>query len=245
MDSDAKRKLIVALGGLGLLGLVVVRMTGETRRPPAVEQPPPEEIFPSVPWTSERADLPFRDSPRGQRAEESRLRSDLQHRLAALRERRRERLMGDLQASSIEDAGARATPAGEPESAEDDEAVLLEQLALSDPDPAERAGAIAMLQGSVDYATLISVLMQALSDPDSEVRLMALTELWWVVGENDVPLEPLARSLSDPDPEIRLAALRVLGELREDGIDALAQAFLSDPDEGVRVMASSLIDDSG
>jgi hypothetical protein len=121
----------------------------------------------------------------------------------------------------------------------DDESVeLLRDVALGDPDPDERVDAISKLD--LDDPEAMDVLIKALDDADSEVRLAALDELW--TNTEDPPVNILERVINDPDPEIRLEAVRILSESDEPFAHHLLRGALTDLDEDVREEAADALE---
>lgn len=110
-------------------------------------------------------------------------------------------------------------------------------------DPDERIGAILMLTGEEGPESM-SLLMEALDDPDSEVRLAVVEAL----GDRVEEISPglLAKPLRDSDPEVRFEAVSVLGDM-EDNPEALEliRRATEDPDEDVSALAKGIMDFSG
>jgi HEAT repeat protein len=114
----------------------------------------------------------------------------------------------------------------------------LTDVALGDPDPDERADAISQLD--LDDPAAMEVLIKALNDSDTDVRLAALDELW--TNSDEPPLDILARVVHDPDPEVRLEAVRILSESEEPYAQQLLRGALLDRDEDVREEAADALD---
>ncbi|MFF4037097.1 fumarate reductase/succinate dehydrogenase flavoprotein subunit [Streptomyces sp. NPDC001816] len=138
------------------------------------------------------------------------------------------------------DAGAAATPR------------LLELLALAenepelpvlipyltDPEPAVRSTAVAVLTETVPLGTG-PALAAALADTDAGVRAAAaasLRELVETLAPEPALRDGLFAALSDADPVVRAAALDVLRGLRVGDVD-LFVVLLSDSDIAVRIAA--------
>ncbi|MEU1008260.1 fumarate reductase/succinate dehydrogenase flavoprotein subunit [Streptomyces sp. NPDC005890] len=109
---------------------------------------------------------------------------------------------------------------------------------LTDPDPAVRRTAVAVLTETVPPGTG-QALAGALADPDAEVRAAAAASLRELV--ETLPPEPalgaaLTDALAQADPVVRAAALDVLRALRLGEAKVFAAA-LDDPDIAVRTEA--------
>lgn len=122
------------------------------------------------------------------------------------------------------------------------EVAELEAIALTDPDPDERVGAIFFLSAS-DDPRVIPVLVQALGDPDSEVRLAAVEAL----GDFEEQLSPaqLSPALHDPDPEVRFEAVSILGDIETPEAEQMVRSATNDPDEDVRTLAEGILEITG
>jgi hypothetical protein len=103
--------------------------------------------------------------------------------------------------------------------------------ALDNPDPALRAGAVAVL-GELADARAREVLKTMLLDPSAMVRCMAIRSAARV-GTTDV-LASLIVALSDPDAEVRAAAV--------DGVSGMTGRRLSCEGPGGRVDPRELED---
>lgn len=114
----------------------------------------------------------------------------------------------------------------------------LRDVALGDPDPDERADAVSQLD--LDDPEAMDVLIKALEDRDTDVRLAALDELW--TNSDEPPLDILERVVNDPDPEVRLEAVRILSESDEPFAQQLLRGALTDRDEDVRDEAADALD---
>ncbi|MCQ4195096.1 fumarate reductase/succinate dehydrogenase flavoprotein subunit [Streptomyces parvulus] len=109
---------------------------------------------------------------------------------------------------------------------------------LTDPDPAVRRTAVAVLTESVPAGSG-PVLAAALSDADGEVRAAAaasLRELADTLSPEPALAEPLAEALAQHDPVVRATALDLLRILRL-GETGTFGAHLGDPDPAVRIEA--------
>lgn len=151
-------------------------------------------------------------------------------------------------------------------------AVRFEVRAAPPPEATERPGSprAAWTLGDREEPAGVDALIEALDDPDAEVRGMAC----WALGEIKDPrtIEPLARRLGDgdvyvremallalgeienpralpylvvqltaPQPELRAAALWALGEIRtRDALDAVVRG-LGDGDAAVRSKAAAIL----
>jgi succinate dehydrogenase/fumarate reductase flavoprotein subunit/HEAT repeat protein len=153
---------------------------------------------------------------------------------------RQEPAMADITARNGTDAEAPATPR------------LLELLALAedepelpaltpyltDPEPAVRRTAVAVLTETVPPGTG-PVLAAALADTDTGVRAAAaasLRELAETLTPEPNLRDSLAAALCEADPVVRAAALDILRGLRVGDVDLFA-ASLSDSDIAVRIAA--------
>jgi hypothetical protein len=114
----------------------------------------------------------------------------------------------------------------------------LSDVALSDPDPDERADALSRLD--LDEPGAMDVLIKALDDNDTDVRLAALEEIW--TNSDDPPLNILASVIKDTDPEVRLEAVRILAESDEPYAQQLLRGALADTNEDVRDEAADALD---
>jgi hypothetical protein len=83
--------------------------------------------------------------------------------------------------------------------------------------------------------TEFPVLIQALADPDADVRLQSATFLAWrrPVARSPALIPALGRCLKDPDKHVRRAAAGTLGRLGPEAEATLRDAP-ADADEGVR-----------
>jgi hypothetical protein len=136
-----------------------------------------------------------------------------------------------------------AGPATEPEE-ENDERTHLEALthtALHDPDPTNRIDALNDLM-NVDEEQSRPILVAAVSDRDPKVRLAAVEQISFQLGE-DAPFDTLALAVRDSDPAVRAEALRALDDLDDPRKGPLIHDALGDPDEDVRTTAM-LLDDT-
>jgi hypothetical protein len=116
----------------------------------------------------------------------------------------------------------------------------LSQVALYAEDPDDRLDAIEQLT-TLDFDQILPVLMQVLSDPDPELRLFALNEIW--LSMDEPPLDILGSVVSnDQDPEVRIEALRMVGESEDPRALQMVKAAANDSDEDVREEAADLID---
>ena len=106
-------------------------------------------------------------------------------------------------------------------------------------DPDERIGAILMLTGDEGPESM-RLLMDAMDDPDSEVRLAVVEAL----GDRVEELSPglLAKPLRDNDAEVRFEAVSVLGDMEDPDALQLVKTALNDPDEDVRALAEGIMD---
>jgi hypothetical protein len=111
-------------------------------------------------------------------------------------------------------------------------------IALGDPDPDQRTDALSELD--LDDPAAMDVLIAALDDRDSDVRLAALGELW--VHSDEAPTNILARLLNDPDPEVRLEVVGMLAESEDPYARQLLRGALTDTDEDVRDEASTALE---
>jgi hypothetical protein len=128
------------------------------------------------------------------------------------------------------------------EDGDDDPEELAEarETLFNNQDPDERIGAILMLTGSEGPESM-RLLMEAMDDPNAEVRLAVVEAL----GDRVEELTPglLSKPLRDADPEVRFEAVSVLGDM-EDSSEALdlVKSATEDPDEDVRALAEGIMD---
>ncbi len=94
---------------------------------------------------------------------------------------------------------------------------------------------IALLQvlGVLKDPSSASVMYDALSDPDQEIRMTAIRELGKFGRE---ALGPLTDAMHDADPKVRAAAVESLGDIGLPVLDQLIAA-LKDPDGSIRAAA--------
>ena len=121
---------------------------------------------------------------------------------------------------------------------DEDSVEHLRDVALGDPDPDERADALSRLD--LDDQGAMDVLVRALDDSDTDVRLAALEEIW--TNSDDPPLDILASVINDRDPEVRLEAVRILSESDEPYAQQLLRGALADTNEDVREEAADALD---
>ncbi|MCX9076682.1 MAG: HEAT repeat domain-containing protein, partial [Candidatus Methanoperedens sp.] len=96
----------------------------------------------------------------------------------------------------------------------------------------------ATLLGELEDARAVDPFIQALRDPDYEVRRAADKAL---VSIGEPSVEPLIRALRDPDTNVRSAAASALGELKDArAVEPFIQA-LRDPEWWVRQRAASAL----
>ncbi|MFF0593249.1 fumarate reductase/succinate dehydrogenase flavoprotein subunit [Streptomyces antibioticus] len=122
--------------------------------------------------------------------------------------------------------------------AEEEPELALVEPYLTDPDPAVRRTAVAVLTETLPPGTG-QALAGALTDPDGEVRAAAaasLRELVETLPPDPALRDALAAALAEPDPVVRAAALDVLRALRL-GDAVLFAGPLDDPDVTVRIEA--------
>lgn len=106
-------------------------------------------------------------------------------------------------------------------------------------DPDERIGAILMLTGDEGPESM-RLLMEAMDDPDPEVRLAVVEAL----GDRVEELTPglLAKPLRDSDAEVRFEAVSVLGDMEDPDALQLVKTATQDPNEDVRQLAEGIMD---
>lgn len=121
---------------------------------------------------------------------------------------------------------------------DEDSVEHLRDVALGDPDPDERADALSRLD--LNDPGAMDVLVRALDDNDTDVRLAALEEIW--TNSDDPPLNILASVIKDSDPEVRLEAVRILSESEDPYAQQLLRGALADTDEDVRDEAADALD---
>jgi hypothetical protein len=128
------------------------------------------------------------------------------------------------------------------EESDDDPEEIAEarETLFNNEDPDERIGAILMLTGSEGPESM-RLLMEAMDDPDAEVRLAVVEAL----GDRVEEISPglLDKPLRDPDPEVRFEAVSVLGDM-ENNSEALelVRSATEDPDEDVKALAEGIMD---
>jgi HEAT repeat protein len=108
--------------------------------------------------------------------------------------------------------------------------------ASGDESPIVRAVAVQALGGLGSRTrTEFPVVIQALADPDADVRLQAATFLAWRSpgGRSPALIPALGRALRDPDKHVRRAAARTLGRLGPDA-EATLRDSPADADQEVR-----------
>ncbi|MFH8285425.1 fumarate reductase/succinate dehydrogenase flavoprotein subunit [Streptomyces antibioticus] len=122
--------------------------------------------------------------------------------------------------------------------AEEEPELALVEPYLTDPDPAVRRTAVAVLTETLPPGTG-QALAGALADPDGEVRAAAaasLRELVETLPPDPALRDALATALTEADPVVRATALDVLRALRL-GDAVLFAGPLDDPDVTVRIEA--------
>ena len=128
------------------------------------------------------------------------------------------------------------------EESDDDPEEIAEarETLFNNEDPDERIGAILMLTGSEGPESM-RLLMEAMDDPDAEVRLAVVEALGDRVEEINPGL--LSKPLRDADPEVRFEAVSVLGDM-ENNTEALEleRSATEDPDEDVKALAEGIMD---
>ena len=118
--------------------------------------------------------------------------------------------------------------------------------AADDENPRVRASAVRGL-GGLSSRTRVDIprVIEALGDPDTDVRLRAATYLsWYRPGKRSPAVVPaLGRTLTDPDARVRRASAGTLGRLGLDAEAALPwlRASASDPEKEVREQADEAI----
>lgn len=103
----------------------------------------------------------------------------------------------------------------------------------------ERRDAVSDL-ATEDDPEAVSILLLALKDRDSDVRMEVLLSL--SILDDQVTPDMLQPALSDSDPEVRFEALSLMGAMG--GTDALAAALdaMRDSDQDVRDLARGMIE---
>lgn len=171
----------------------------------------------------------------------------------AVRARReRSRLQGEgdrvrgssaLDSNSVDSrlrAARRAGTAEDLGEEDEDEIREMSRVALTDPDPDERAMALWSLAGIGDEVAL-PVLTKALSDPDKDVRLAALGE-FSNFSDTNLALDPATQALLDSDSEVRIEALRLLADIEDERALDAVRTLLEDPDPDVKTEAEEIIE---
>ncbi|HUI28290.1 MAG TPA: HEAT repeat domain-containing protein [Candidatus Kryptonia bacterium] len=110
---------------------------------------------------------------------------------------------------------------------------------------ADRAMALPQLR-AVAGRSVSDELLQALGDPDRDVRATALEELAldrleWADDDDNQLSNALAAAMNDPSPTVRITALRLASESESDAGFALLQRGAGDTDEEVRRWAALLL----
>jgi HEAT repeat protein len=120
-----------------------------------------------------------------------------------------------------------------------EEIAELRNTLFNNQDPDERIGAILMLTGDEGPESM-RLLMEAMDDPNAEVRLAVVEAL----GDRVEELHPgaLTKPLHDPDPEVRFEAVSILGDMEDPEALQLIKAARSDPDEDVATLAEGILD---
>jgi HEAT repeat protein len=115
-------------------------------------------------------------------------------------------------------------------------------LALTDRDESSAAGTVAVLKAG--GARAVPVLVQALGDPDAQVRLKAADALG-AVGRDAVPA--LGSALNEGPTPVRIAAARALARLGPEAAEALPalRSALSDGEPLVVAMAVAALGRTG
>lgn len=118
----------------------------------------------------------------------------------------------------------------------------LRSTATSDPDPDERADALETAAAMYDDDQALQLLRDGLKDPDPEVRLAALDDLW--LQSDDLPFDELRTALSDDDADVRLEAVKILndGDDDDERVQSLLKIAADDPDEDVSSEAQDMIE---
>lgn len=85
----------------------------------------------------------------------------------------------------------------------------------------------------------IHVLVEALEDPDADLRILALQLLEHFDGDTEPALPLMIKALKDPDRIIRIAALAPVARLGSKAIDAvpILEKWIGDDDEFSNVTA--------
>lgn len=126
---------------------------------------------------------------------------------------------------------------------EDEDTRELVETIRTNPDPEERASALFFLSGA-ELGTVLPVILEALDDPDAEVRLAAVEALDEYADEIDP--EVLTPALDDPSPEVRFEALGIVGDMDDsERVREVARRMLGDPDEEVRALAEGILEMEG
>jgi hypothetical protein len=126
---------------------------------------------------------------------------------------------------------------------DDEDTEELAETIRSNPDPEERASALFFLSGG-ELRTVLPIILEALDDPDAEVRLAAVEALDEYA--DDIDPEVLTPALNDPSPEVRFEALGIVGDMDDsEHVRDVARRMLNDPDEEVRSLAEGILDMEG
>lgn len=142
-----------------------------------------------------------------------------------------------LEAVAAGDAGARAA-AADTVAAWGGQAPLEPALTLAaDAEASVRVAAVRALglAGSQSPQVVVPPLVQALEDPDPEVRRMAANAIAWCRDERGTAA--LRARLADTAGIVRAAALRALARLGAADLEAAVLPLLKDPDPAVRLEA--------
>jgi HEAT repeat protein len=128
---------------------------------------------------------------------------------------------------------------------EDEDLNEMIRVATQDPDPGQRAAAVADLALQDDLEPVLPVFKLAATDPDEDVRLAVVSALDHLGAA--VPMELLRQLANDPDPLVRVEVLDFVDSLSlEDGLPDSMRPILeqatNDPDDDVRDAAQDILE---
>lgn len=139
----------------------------------------------------------------------------------------------------ISPTSARGLDAGTSRAERDQEAPREPPPELAAADPTSRGAAVEAL-GDGGERQAVGPLMQALRDPDEEVRQSAIMALASIGSEEATAALGLA--LRDEAPWLREVAVTALGQIGTPSAVRLLRQALSDSDEGVRQAAAAVLE---
>ena len=119
---------------------------------------------------------------------------------------------------------------------------FLQKLLSSD---AQTRAAASRSLGTIFPEVKIPTLIQALSDPNWKIQVVAAYNLGQMGSNARSAIPALTAALDSPNPDVRFVVAKALGKIgSEAAVPALAQA-LQDKDENVRMAAAIALDNLG